>query len=157
MDVHTDLFTGSDVDRILCLCWGSCCCSIVCCEVALFVAFILVFGVVDTILLLEFILAWRAIGTFLKALRQFFSVEVWKQGFALGCGWHHALLFIYLFLPLYLLLVNAHVPWFCSSLPLFVLFFFLTFSPFSLFCCGHYFNRAAGINLSTWCCWNYLL
>ena len=42
----------------------------------LFVAFILVFGVVDAILLLEFILAWRAIGTFLKALRQFFSVEV---------------------------------------------------------------------------------
>ena len=42
----------------------------------MFVAFILVFGVVDTILLLEFILAWRAIGTFLKALRQFFSVEV---------------------------------------------------------------------------------
>ena len=37
MDVHTGLYTGSDVDRILCLCWGSYCCSIVYCEVALFV------------------------------------------------------------------------------------------------------------------------
>ena len=74
----------------------------------MFVAFILVFGVVDAILLLEFILAWRAIGMFLKALTHLFLVEVREQGFA--CGWHHALLFIYLFLPLYLLLVNAYVP-----------------------------------------------
>ena len=36
----------------------------------------LFFGVVDAILLVEFILAWRAIGTFLKALTHLFLVKV---------------------------------------------------------------------------------